>query len=161
MYRKFILLLAILIIAGPLYGATIGSDTSVTRFNNQVFVNNGDRIAAFAALNAGFQLATSSVSAQFSSFFPVSGAVELNGGLLVLSNDLILQNVSTLFPTGTISGNGHQLELAAGISTIPSALEVGCAITLITSAAQPAQANETAWSPDSQYIVVCTNDAGG
>ena len=35
----------------------IGSDTAVTRFNNQQVLNNGDRIAGFASIAAGFLIA--------------------------------------------------------------------------------------------------------
>ena len=71
----------------------IGSDTAVTRFSTQQVLDDGDRIAGFAALEAGFSLASMSTAVTFDSFFPVSGAVALSGGTLSLNLDLIFHEV--------------------------------------------------------------------
>lgn len=155
MYKKYTALLFLLFVI-EICTVDIGSDTSVTRFNNQVPVSNGDRIAAFAALNGGFDLTNSAVRAEFDSFFGVSGVVAFNGGMLALAKDLILQDVCTLLPTGTIAGNGHQLRLAPGMSTIAAFGGLGCTLDFVTSTAG-AQVNEIDWSPDSQYIVAAIN----
>lgn len=121
MYKKYASILFIIFTMST-YCVDIGSDTAVTRFNNQVTVNNGDRIAAFAALNGGFKLANSAVVAEFDSFFGVSGTVDFTGGTLGLAKDLILQDVSSLISTGTakIHGNLHQIEVAPALEIMSS-----------------------------------------
>ena len=102
-----------------LFAANIGSDTMVTLFNTQQTVNDGDRIASFAALKDGFILANSAVTGTFDSFFQVSGTIDLTGGTLVLDKDLVLSNTSQLNTMGAIVGNNHVLSLAKNISLLP------------------------------------------
>lgn len=94
----------------PLQAVEIGSDTSPTRFNTQQSVANGDRIAGFASLDAGFSLENSSVVATFDSFFQVSGIIDMNSGRLNLTRDLLLNNVLGFTTLGSFAGNGHTLE---------------------------------------------------
>lgn len=102
------------------YAMTIGSDTSPTRFNTQQTVNNGVRIASFAALAGGFRLANSSVIGFFDSIFPVSGPVDLNQGNLVLLEDLTFRDVTDFRQFGTISGNNYSMSWAPTMTLIPT-----------------------------------------
>ncbi len=87
-------------------------------FNGQPIVCDGGRIATFAALNAGFKLANTTIT--FDSFFSVSGDIDLVGGNLILDSDLILANIAQLNTMGTIIGNDHVLSLAKNISLVPT-----------------------------------------
>lgn len=161
MYKNYVLYI-FLLISTSAKSVDVGSDTAVTLFNNQVPLVNADRIAGFAALNAGFFFSNVATTVLFDSFFSVSGNIQLNGGTLNLNQDLILQDSANLVSLGAINGNLHQLELAPGMSTIPSAqAQSGCAISFITDVAQLDSANAVDWSPDSQYVVVAIDDAGG
>jgi len=135
--------------------ATIGSDSACQRFAAQQILNNTDIIAGFAALDAGFKLVSYTVSATYNSFFPVSGNVALDGGTLVLHEDLYLENVNSFMSAGTINGFNHRLEISP-LSTLPfpTSLLSSCGLTFITSVQPGTLAIETVdWSWDSQYLL--------
>jgi WD40 repeat protein len=137
--------------------ATIGSDSSVNRFNTQQLLNPGDRVAGFAALQGGFELASMDTTATFDSVFPVSGNIELTGGTLILNQDLIFADVSSFVTLGNIRGNNHVLELATSMTCIPNTSSINfgnCNLTLITSLAQQADVNTVSWSWDDRYIAI-------
>ncbi len=73
----------------------------------------------FGLFKNGFTLEAPSATAVFRSVYPVSGDINLNGGLLNLHTDLILRNPASLVSTGSIYGNGHSVELCAGVTNIP------------------------------------------
>lgn len=102
----------ILLIFFPLnlVAVDIGSDTAPTRFNTTVTINDGDRIAGFAALYEGFEFLDAAVTATFDSFFPVYGTISLTGGTLVLNKDLFLRNILDFGFLGNIIGNNHVLQ---------------------------------------------------
>lgn len=108
----------------------IGSNTAPVRFTTQQPVNNGDVIAAFAALGAGFNFVNSSVIGTYGSFFSTSGNVDLNGGTLVLTQDLILSNTSAIVHFGNIVGGGFVTQLAATNGTIPTTLLASNSFTI-------------------------------
>jgi len=97
----------------------IGSDTAVNRFSTQQVLSDGDRIAGFAALEAGFKLSDSVTTATFDSFFPVSGEVNLADGTLVLKRDLIFSDASGFKQLGDVVGAEHSMEFSASMTCIP------------------------------------------
>ena len=99
--------------------APIGSDTAVTRFETRVTVNDTDRVAGFAALEAGFRFANSGVSATWDSFFEVSGDIGLSHGTLTLDRDFILRDTAAVKELGDIIGQDHTIEFSSSISCIP------------------------------------------
>ncbi len=103
-----------------LAGVDFGSDTAVTRFEAQITLDNGDRVAGFAALEGGFSLIGIAVDPIFDSFFPVSGNLEFSGLTLELERDLILSNTADVLTLGNIIGNFHTFELSPSITTFPS-----------------------------------------
>ena len=146
--------IALLGVIGSVFAADIGSDTAVTRFNTTQTVENGDRIAGFAALDAGFALGGIDVLATFDSFFPVSGGLHLNFGTLNLNQDLIMQNLSVIQHTGNINGNGHIFELSPSMRCIP--VETGadlCSITFTFANIETSSVNTVGFSFDSLYVV--------
>jgi len=141
----------------PLYGATIGSYSAVGRFNTQQILNDGDDIAAFAALQGGFSLNGSDVVATFSSEFGVSGDIDLNGGMLVLRRDLVLDNVSSIGFLGDIQGNFHRLQLSETSTCIPDVAENirDCVVTLVESiSVDMSNVEVVAWSFDERFLAV-------
>lgn len=106
---------------------TIGSDTSVNRFNTQQTLNTGDRVAGFAWLVGGFMLNDSTVTATFDSFFGVSGNVNFRGGTLRLNRDLVLDNITTISTLGGIDGRNFMLDLSENLEFLPTATATaGC-----------------------------------
>lgn len=150
------IILSCLLIPIASFAVDIGSDTSVTRFNNQVLVNDGDRIAGFAGLNAGFQLFNSTTTALFDSFFPVSGDIELSSGQLNLNQDLILHSSGRLASLGTIAANSHKLSLgSAPFQDIPAGTLTECEVSFLTQQTFSTR-NVVAcdWSVNDQFIAV-------
>lgn len=133
----------------------IGSDMVVTRFNTQLVVDNGDRIAGFAALNAGFVFNGPLVTATYDSFFPVSGQVATNFGTLELNQDFILQDVASIFSWGDINANGHLLELAPSANFIPIESDTGsdCLLTLTFEQIRGDTVNTVHFSFDNSHLV--------
>jgi len=167
-YRTNLLLfIFILSYACTLFGVDIGSDSFVERFAVQQPLNNGDRIAGFALLQAGFKLSNNSVSAIFDSFFPVMGTIELEGGTISLSKDLIFHDVSTFQTLGNITGNNNKMELSPSMGTIPQesgeVVQCGaevCNVSYVTEASQPNFCWCCDWSYDDKFFVVGLNNSG-
>ncbi len=144
----------LMFISYPLRGVDIGSDTSVTRFNTQQLVQDGDRVAGFAALDAGFLLGGSDVTGTWDTFFPVSGVLDFNFGTLILNQDLVTQNISEIDHLGNITGNGHVLDLSQSFKCIPtqSGLEF-CSITFTFEEIEGDSVNTVDVSFDNEYNV--------
>jgi len=116
MYLRIFLMLNVI----NINAVNIGSDAAFTRFSAQQAVNNGDRIAGFAAIEAGFRLTSSSVIGIFDSFIPVTGSIDFNGGTLRLARDLVLRDVTDVVRLGNIIGSNHSLELSSTSTLITS-----------------------------------------
>ncbi len=104
----FIILIAI---AGLVKAANVGSNTTVSIQPTAALGGGLNAILAFGALDNGFNFAANTDTCTFGSYFPVSSAVSLNGGVLSLGQDFIcVQPIR--FPTGgTILGNGNSFTL--------------------------------------------------
>lgn len=133
----------------------IGSDTAVTRFNSQVTINDGDRVAGFAALDGGFFISSPNATATFDSFFQVSGPLEFNGGTLNLNQDLIIANGASMGPLGNISGGFHMVDLATTVTKLPITTEVSnCFISFLTETTGISNFETCSWAFDNVYIAV-------
>lgn len=140
----------------------IGSDTAVTRFNTQQVLANGDRIAGFAGLNAGFALSHSGVTGIFDSFFEVSGNINLNFGTVELNQNLMLSNNAYILNAGNITGAGHSVIFSPSIDSIfPQAEADGCSISFLDSIGTTDNINAVAWSPTSEYVAIGLGNNGG
>ena len=143
----------------------IGSDTAVTRFNTQQTLNNGDRIAGFAALEGGFVLSGINTTGTFDSFFQVSGGVGLQAGTLVLNRDLILHNNTEVTSFGDIVAQGHLLEFTCSNTEVPTTGgdEAGCIIFLNTQELTVVDKDifSLDWSVADTFLAVGITAAGG
>jgi len=149
---------------GYLFGHTflhtmdIGSDTAVTRFNNQVLVNNGDRIAGFAALDGGFFLSSPNVTATFDSFFPISGPLAFNGGTLQLDQDFRIANGASITTLGNIVRQFHAVDFAETITLVPLVNDISeCLLNFVTETNGSSPFGTVGWAFDNDYIAVGTN----
>ncbi len=140
----------LIVLSVKVMAVDIGSDTAVTRFNTQQTVNDGDRIAGFAALEGGFVLADSAVTGFFDSFFSVSGDIDLRGGTLVLLRDLIFSNNVRLRNLGNVVGNNHTLDVF-GAQKIPF-FDFNCFYEFITTIAFGIDNTCVDWAFDNTYI---------
>ncbi len=140
----------------------IGSDTAVTRFNTQQTLEDGDRIAGFASLAAGFVLDNPSVTGTFDCFFSVEGNTSFRFGTLELDQDLIFHNVSELVTLGNIVGNHHIVELASTMDCIPGiSVENFCAITFLTGVTTADNVNSVDWNYTDEYVAIGMDNDGG
>ena len=138
-----------------LHAAIIGSDTAVDKFTTQQLMQDGDRIASFAALNAGFKLVDQDVSVQFDSYFPISGNVEFNGGTFTLLRDLKLQGPTIIQSLGNIYGNHHTFDLASTITCLSSPEpENSCEVRLLHHTTSAERIFALDWSFDSAFVSV-------
>lgn len=133
----------------------IGSDTSITRFNNQIVLGDGDRIAGGAAIDAGFSFLDAKSTASFDSIFPVQGEVALNGGSLYLNRDLLFNDISSLETLGTIIGNNYIVSLAPSMNQIPAIdTESNCNVSQTDTAVVAGGVTSCDWSFDNTYVAV-------
>ena len=100
-----------------LMAVIVGSDLVPTRERAVVFSATDNQILAFAVMQQGFTLKDSNAYVSYNSYFPVSGNVDLNGGILKLEQDLIFRDPAA-FVLGNVSGNGHTLELSSGMTQL-------------------------------------------
>jgi len=164
MYMKGFLFL--LFLSCPIsLSINIGSDTAVTRFNVQQNVNDGDRIAGFAWLAGGFELADINTKATFDSVFAVLGGVALKGGKLILNQDLIFHNNLNFETIGDIDAQGHMLELSCSGTQLPESVgdEAECMVFLKTSETTIVDKNifSLDWSVADTFLAVGVTAAGG
>jgi len=146
--------LASMVYLASIYAADIGSDTAVNRFDTLQVLQDGDRIAGFAALDEGFVLAGEGVTGTFDSFFPVSGLLSLNFGTLSLNQDLIFHNEASIYIAGNILGNNHNLEFSRSIKCIPEQSGADlCSITFTHDHISPDTVTSVDFSYDDLYLV--------
>ncbi len=139
--------ITLIVFSYVIWGADIGSDTVVTRFNTQQIVEDGDRIA-------GFVLGGSGVIGTWDSFFPVSGVLDFNFGTLNLNQDLILHNLSSIDHWGNINGGGHIFELAEHMICVPEEGSAAiCSITFTYDDVEAGSVNAVDFSFDNLFIV--------
>lgn len=160
---KVIVLLLFFISRSSLQAAVIGSDSAPSLITTQQLLQNGDRVAGFAWLKAGFDLQGLNTTSTFDSFFPVSGQVALNAGNLILNRDLHLANYSDFYTIGNINGYFHTLELAPSTTCFPSIVSLVStpSVTTQTTTSVGNQVTVVAWSYDSKYLTVGTANKFG
>lgn len=115
-FKLFIRINMLLLVCLDINPATIGSDSAVNRFNTQIAIANTDRVAGFAMLAGGFTLTG---TAQFDSFFPVSGPLNFNNATLNITRDFYINDVSTIPQFGHLIGNFHTFDIASTVTCIP------------------------------------------
>lgn len=100
--KKWIVIISVF--PSALLGITCGSDSAISRDSFFVFPKEDadNEIKGFCVMDGGFALEDSTTTCTFNAFFPVHNRVELNGGLLYLKLDLILDNITTFTSLGNI-----------------------------------------------------------
>lgn len=81
-----------------------------------------NELRGFGAFENGFTLTNASTACLFTSLFPVSGPISLNGGTLTLNQSMVLDSDADIKSAGIIVGNNYKLVLPAKMSsyTLPS-----------------------------------------
>lgn len=110
--------IVILIFSYQLCATTIGSLSSATVEPFTSFSSGEHLITGFAWMKNGFELGDKEASVIFDAVNPVSGTILLNGGALILNQDLVLRNPTYLENLGTIFGNSNILHICSSIEAI-------------------------------------------
>ncbi|KKP35329.1 MAG: hypothetical protein UR26_C0006G0013 [candidate division TM6 bacterium GW2011_GWF2_32_72] len=121
MMKKIILFLSVFFI-NNLLAVVIGSYDSVSTETCYIFPasDSDNEACGFAWFKEGFALEDNATSCTFSSVYPVSGDLNLNGGNLYLVENIILHDVVNLVTLGHIYGYNHLADLAPSVSSINS-----------------------------------------
>ena len=118
----------------PSLALIVGNKTAVFIVpNSPVFPasDSNNTMLGFGKFQGGFTLQDATTSCTFSSTFPVSGIVNMNGGTLHLQQDLILTDTIQLQGLGRIIGNDHTIEFCESITSLPSNFTLVTDATLI------------------------------
>jgi len=161
---KKIFFIGIILYSWHMQCQIIGSDSSVSVQGPVTFLASGNatnEMRGFANFLNGFTLASNLTQCLFTSYFPVSGPIAMNGGLLNLGIDLHLSDTLSFVSTGTINGNNFAMYFPPfdGTLSVPSTIN-SSSLSLVASQAQIAPVNTVDWSYDNQYIAVGTNQTG-
>jgi acetyltransferase-like isoleucine patch superfamily enzyme len=104
------------------YTRIIGNNTAVFIVpNSPVFPasDTNNTMLGFGYFQGGFILQDATTSCAFSSVFPVSGTINMNGGTLYLFEDLIITGTVQLQGLGRIIGNNHTIVFSESINSLP------------------------------------------
>ena len=105
----------------------IGSNNAVSLISTCTFfpaADNDNTMLGFGWFKGGFTFEDQTTSCTFSSVYPVSGTVNMNGGTLYLTQDVLLANPTQLQGLGAIIGNGHSIEFCETITVLPTNLSL-------------------------------------
>lgn len=122
MSSRYIACLLLIIQSFSLDAVVKGSETSLSVEQNVVFpsADTDNTMLGFGWFKNGFSFEDSLTTCTFNSVFPVSGIINLNGGILHLIQDLVFRNDTTLAGLGTIMGNNKVICLCPSITGLPS-----------------------------------------
>ncbi len=116
--RNAIIILITLFCGNTALPVVYGSLTAVSRQSLITLPANDatNELRGFGAFESGFTLTNASTSCLFTSLFPVSGPINLNGGTLNLSTSMLLDSAADIQSAGIINGSNYQLVLPGKIS---------------------------------------------
>src|SRR5581483_27607 len=128
--------------------------------------DNTNTMLGFGLFLNGFTLADSTTTCTFNDFFPVSGKIDMRGGILVLNQDLTITQSVNFVSTGTFNGFSNNVSHAIlfpkqETTLIFPQLNIVASLRLITSSASMGQmVNSTDWSFDNNYVASAITSNG-
>jgi len=138
----------------------VGSFTTPSREGLTVFptADSDNEMRGFAWFEEGFQMANSSTTCTYNSYFPVAGTFNLGGGRLYLNRNMFV-SVTEPVVWGEVFGNNHFLELASTLTNFDSTT-IGQAggIAQVASITLAAVVNSVDWRTGDAYLSAATND---
>lgn len=161
--KAFLFLLSIMCIdSTKLSSLTVGSRTAVSVQPQIIFPSGEENIMlGFAAFNQGFILTDESATCTFDDYFPVAGQIKLNGGSLILRQDLVLNNTLDFYGGGNIVANGHSIEFPETISELN--FPTGSTVVVGNEVYIPMGNNPVSvdWKIGDSYIAASSQSTGG
>jgi len=142
---------------------TVGSNKASSRQQKTFFRDTDDenKMVGFSVFEYGLALENESTVCTFDAFFPISGAINLNGGTLYLAKDAVFRSPLKL-TSGIIDGCGYSLGFPSNVvsTQIPSAyhnkLLYFCDMKDIGD-----NINDISWSPNDKYVATVCDSFGG
>ncbi len=121
-YNRIFTILCCLLSSSQIEAIIIGSTTAVSVQPAAFFPASDldNAMEAFGWFKYGFTLEDNTTTCTFRSVYPVTGAVQMNGGTLFLDDDLIFKNTTNVQGLGSIIGNFHVIDLAASTGSLPA-----------------------------------------
>ena len=165
-YSIIVFCLISFIIQPSLHGIVLGSDSATSREDRATFiaVDTDNEMRGFAFFQDGFLLRSSTVTATFNGFYPISSRVNLREGTVFLQEDLIFDSHVNLIKGGRFEGNNHSIEFIKqeDLVELPEKYSNGeCGeLTLLDSDTLFETVNTTDWSIDDTFVVAGTDDTG-
>lgn len=141
---------------------SVGSRTAVSVQPQTTFPSaTQNTMLGFAAFNQGFILTDASTTCTFDDYFPVSGQIKMNGGTLVLMQDLKLANTLEFYGGGTILAQGHSVEFPASVSDLN--FPAGSTVIVGSEVYMPMGNNPLSvdWKLGDSYIAASSQAAAG
>jgi len=125
---KYLLIIFITVFVSHIIAVQKGSNTapSIQPFfsfpakDSAKLPPNNNEMLAFGYFKSGFGLQDAKATATFASAYPVSGPIDMKGGQLWLSTDLILDNPAAIISSGFFNGNHHIIDCSESISSFPA-----------------------------------------
>jgi len=147
----------------PAHSVIVGSNTAPSRQAQATFPANDltNEMRGFAAFENGFILTGPAATVLFTSFFPISGNVDMRGGRLNLARTVMFDDSVSFLSTGTIAGAGNAVHFPH--SAVPFTLpnnNTATGLNLIATNDVGHQVNSVDWSPNTNFVVAGTNGGG-
>jgi len=142
-------------------GLVVGSDSSVSRQAHTLFpaADSDNKILGFATMANGFALEDATTTCIYDAFMPIKNRVQLNGGTLLLNQDLIFQSRLTFFSDGVLDGQqGCSLAFPSFNFDFLNEIEQ---LQDVDTTTQAVAVNSLGWSFDDKYVAVGLNKPAG
>lgn len=158
---KKIIYIVFLLFFHRTYPLTVGSNMISSRMAQSTFISTDphNEMRGFGSFENGFVLTDTMTTCSFTSFYPVSGNIMMNGGLLNMYTDLTANSQASFVTSGTINGNGYTMYLPDGVTLLPTS-PTGTCLNTFASQTQLTAVNSISWSYDSKYIAAGINQGG-
>ncbi len=120
-FKKIILLVLLPAVApNQAFALSVGSNTVFSRQPIVTFPAAGtdNTMLGFAAFESGFRLQSSTTTCTYNDFYPIGGTVDMRGGRLYLSKDLVFNKSLNLTSSGSFFGSQYALEFDPAVTDL-------------------------------------------
>jgi len=147
------------------YCTVVGSNTTSSRQFRTFFPasHTDNTMMGFSVFENGLTLEDATTNCSFDAFFPISGDIVLNGGVLSLAGDIVFKAPLKIGPGKiTSSCSCRTIEFPANISSfdLPSVNHYRV-LSLVDQVDIGERVNAIDWSYDDKYLAVASNGQDG
>ncbi|MFA5075417.1 MAG: hypothetical protein WC436_04935 [Candidatus Babeliales bacterium] len=137
-----------------IFAIDYGSDTTVAITSVTMPSGVDNIIKSFGWAKHGLTFQDFGTTVTFQSGFPISGPIDMQGGVFYLDTDLILSNTATFLSLGTINAYNHVLSLSESTTNLRfvGSTSGGSVLSLIARSTETSTIPSVGWSYDSNYV---------